>query len=108
MTKGYPGSGKEEKQGIINKVIERNCLVNIIDRLEEDRSTASHVWNALDLNLITNVTDDDVAAHQAAFFPDKVKTVKALPDSWIASWIVSASRGKFTSVMCDKVHGADT
>ena len=82
--------------------------MKIIDRLEDHRSMAPHVWNALDLNLITTVTDDDLAAHLAAFFPDKVKIVKAPPDPWLAAWLVSASKGKFTSVPCDKVHGADT
>ena len=90
------------------KVIERNCLVKIIDRLEDDRSMAPHVWNALDLNLITNVTDDEVANHQAAFFPEKVKSVKSLPDPWIASWLVAITNGRITSTMCDKLHGADT
>ena len=61
------------------KVIERNCLVEIIDKLEEDRSMAPHVWNALDLNLISNVTYDDVAAHQAAFFPDKGEVSEVSP-----------------------------
>ena len=58
--------------------------------------------------MITNITDDDVAAHEAAYFADKVKTVKSLPDPWIAAWVVSITKGKFTSVMCDQVHGADT
>ena len=39
------GDGAQYKK----KVIERNCLVKIIDRLEDDRSMAPHVWNALDL-----------------------------------------------------------
>ena len=42
------------------------------------------------------------------FFPEKVKTVKSLPDPWIASWLVAITNGRITSTMCDKLHGADT
>ena len=92
------------------RVIERNCLVKILERVDIEPALSVSIWNNVESNLVTSVTVDPRALHSEQNFDStKVKSIRQLPEPWMAAWIVKASGKKTVSAQrINDLHGRDT
>ena len=87
------------------RVVERNALVKIIDKLVAEPALGPPVWGAIETGLINSVSSEQADSHLKVYFKEKVGKVGRLPVDWIASWLVANS--PLTPKQVDNIDGHD-
>lgn len=88
-----------------NKIIQRNSLIRIIDRLHNAPEEAVHVWQAIENGTIGD--QGDGVATDSPFFKSCPKRVADLEVEFIAGFIIKATGGAVTKDALDILDGAD-
>lgn len=90
----------------MKRVNERNALVKLLDKLDEDIALAPIIWQSVENGLIT-IPDAAEEGKKRMNFEAKVKKVGQLPVDYMATFLYEHGGSGLTKQMLDKIDGHD-
>lgn len=74
------------------KVIARNCMVRIIDKMSESPGASVSIWAAIENKTIPGLAEADKESHAKAWFGVRGNRISRLLVDWIALWLLKENQ----------------
>lgn len=89
------------------KVISRNCMVRVIDKMAEYPDSAVSISAAIENKTIAGVAAADKEAQSKVWFDTRDTRLSRLPADWLALWILGETGGALKQAKLEQTDGAN-
>lgn len=89
------------------KVIGRNCMVRVIDKMVECPDSSVSIWAAIESKTIAGLAAADKEAQSKVWFDARDNRLSCLPADWSAVWILSETGASLKQTTLDQMDGAN-